>query len=240
MAAPLFNPLTLLYGLSYLGPGLLLQIALGSTATAILAGAVVGRGTIDPNPPDEARPAAGAPRLAAASVQALRAASGSLWIDLTVGLVGAGLVAATVSPSWLAEGTSSGDPRAVPLLAAIAPGSYVSPETGMTMLPEMLKFRQSAGAMFVLMVLGVGMTIGHLSWIGRSFGGPVAARWLAAAVLLGGFGAVLIDRAHSPVGVVNPDNDHFEAWPIPWRRGAASSSWRPFVRRGMGRPVCIG
>ena len=133
-----------------------------------------------------------------------------------MGIVGHGLIAATLRPSWLAEGIFSGDPNAIPLMAVVAAPTYVTPEKSMVALPEMLKFRQSSGAMFCLIILGVGVTLGHPSWIGRSYGPLTAMRWCVTIVALAVGGAFLIEHLASPVGTANADNDHFEEFTNPF------------------------
>jgi uncharacterized membrane protein YraQ (UPF0718 family) len=167
LAAPIFNPVSLLYGASYLGPGLLVTLALGTLFIAIAAGMLCGPdGSAEDEgsaPGDEGAPLAstGSQRLRAAAIHAARGASGPVLVDIAVGVVVAGLVAAVLSPSWLAEGTFSGDPKAIPLMTAVALPTYVTSEKGVATLPEMLKFRQSSGAMFCLIVLGVGVSAGQ-------------------------------------------------------------------------------
>jgi uncharacterized protein len=220
LAAPMLNPVSLLYGVSYLGPGLLSTLALGTFLVAIAVGLLSGLSgpadRSDESDLEESVPAVGARRLLAAAVHAAREASGPVLVDIAAGVVVAGLVAAVLRPFWLAEGTFSGDPKAIPLMAAVAAPTYVTPEKGIVALPEMLKFRQSSGAMFGLIVLGVGVTAGHLSWIGRSYGRRTAIRWGLSVVALAVAGAYAVERLAPPVGTANADNDHFEEFTNPF------------------------
>jgi hypothetical protein len=211
LAAPMFNPVTTLSASSHLDPGLLAGLLATSAAVAIVAGVAAGRGASVAEEIDEPRPPAGRRRGAAAAVHMLREASGPVWLDLTAGLVAAGIVSAVASPSWLAEGTFAGDSWAVVRMGIVAAPAYVSPEAGVTALPEMVKFRQSAGAMLALIVLGVGLTAGHVAWAVRSYGPAATARWCAALAAATLAGASAVDLVHAPVGVVNPDNDHYDA-----------------------------
>ncbi|WP_165068961.1 permease [Paludisphaera rhizosphaerae] len=210
LAAPMFNPLTLLTGFSYLGPGVMARLTAASAMVSVVVGMAVGRSR-EAETVDGSTPLPGRDRQAAGAVHFLREASGPVWFDVGVGLIVACIVSAAVSPTWLAEGTNAGDPMAPARLAAIAAPAYVSPEAGVVMLPEMVKFRQSAGAMLVLVVLGIGVTAGHLTWIGGAYGRAVVVRWLTATVVATFLAAWAIESLDTPVGSINPDNDHYDA-----------------------------
>ncbi|OJW13039.1 MAG: hypothetical protein BGO49_19715 [Planctomycetales bacterium 71-10] len=225
LAAPMFNPVTLLSASSHMDLGLLGLLVATSAAVSIAAGVIAGGGG-SADGPDEPPPAAGRPRGAAAAVHALREASGGVWIDLGAGLAAAAIVSATVSPAFLAEGTFADDPRAAARMAVVAAPAYVSPEVGVTALPEMVKFRQASGAMLALIVLGVGLSVGHLTWATRAYGPSAALRWAAAVAVATLVGAWGLDRIAAPVGVANPDNDHYDAMISPIAPEHASAAFR--------------
>jgi uncharacterized protein len=249
LAAPMFNPITLLSAFSHLSFGLLVNLLAGSAAVAIVAGALAGRSTLEEEAAaiDEPPLPAGRRRGALAAVHALQEASGTVWLDLAAGLTAAGLVSAVVSPAWLAEGTFSGDPWSVFRMVVVAPAAYVSPEAGVTSLPEMVKFRQSAGAMLALIVLGVGMTAGHVAWIVRTYGLAVAIRWCVALTVATFAGARAVELGHAPVGAVNPDNDHYDVLVSPIPVDRPSLAFRTLTETvgragaaGLAAPVVLG
>lgn len=225
LAAPMFNPLTILAASSHMDLGLLGLLLAASAAISIATGVVVGPGDVAGGP-DEPLPAAGRPRGAAAAVHALREATGGVWFDLGAGLVAATVVSATVGPAFLAEGTFAGDPRSATRMAVVAVPAYVSPEVGIATLPEMVKFRQASGAMLALIVLGVGLSAGHLTWATRAYGPSATLRWSAAVALATLAGAWGLDRMAAPVGVANPDNDHYDAMVSPLAPENASAACR--------------
>lgn len=228
LAAPMFNPLTLLTGFSYLGPGLMSRLTAASAVVSIFAGMAVGRSRDrEAESVDGAIPVPGRNRQAAGAVHFLREASGPFWFDAGAGVIVACVVSALVSPAWLAEGTNSGDPAAPLRMAVVAAPAYVGPEKGVVMLPDMVKFRQSAGAMLALIVLGVGVTAGHLTWGARAYGWGVVARWSAAALVATAVGAWAVELADSPVGTINPDNDHYDVMVSP----------APLGHPGVGREL---
>lgn len=217
LAAPMLNPVSLMYGVSYLGPMILGVMVAGTMLVSVGVGVLWSylqpRANEVAGPPPQADEAGGTVvgprRLLAVVVHAAREATGPILRDVGVGLVGAAAMAAVLDPAFLAEHTFAGDPLAIPRVTAVAPASYLTPDKGVAILPEMLKFRQSAGAALALLALGVGMTLGHLSWTARQFGVRSAAILLALSlgVTLGvSFG---VEALVAPVGTVNSDNDHF-------------------------------
>ncbi len=232
LAAPMLNPISLLGGISYLGPGLLAVLILGTSAVSIGAGLILGPGPEGANPGEADGPIAGpgSRKLAAGLVLAARTATGSAWGDIGVGLLGAGAVAAVVTPSYLAGSMFAGDPWAIPRMAAFAPLTYATPDKAVATIPEMIKFRQSAGALFLLMSLGAGMTLGHARWAARSYGPKAAATWLAVAFGLALGVALAVDRATPAVGTANVDNDHFNEFANPFAE-AGLADFGPVLAR---------
>lgn len=221
LAAPMLNPISLVYGVSYLGPWVLAVLVLGAFFVSVGVGVAWGhlrpRDLVEEPAGDEVSvPAVGLRRVAAAEVHAAREATGPTARDVAAGVLAAGLVSALVSAPYLAASEFAGDPLAVPRMTAVAPFAYASPDRGVTIVPEMLKFRQSTGAMFVLIALGVGMTFGHLTWIARAYGVRSAALWFALALGSTLVTAYAVDALIPPVGTPNADNDHFAALANPF------------------------
>ncbi|WP_165219983.1 permease [Aquisphaera insulae] len=243
IAAPTLNPLSLSYGASYLGPRVLAILMLGTFVVSAGAGIALGyfspedrgRGEAAADGEESAAPAPGSSRIAAAVANAAAAASGPALGDIAAGILGAGFVAAIVSPSFLSSATFAGDRMAIPAMALAAPLSYLTPEQGMVIVPEMIKFRQSAGAMVVLMILGVGMSLGHVTWIRREYGRRIAGTWLLlVAIPTLGFAAIA-DRLLPPVGTANEDNDHFDLLSNPFSGHHGPSDLARAARRIVSR-----
>jgi hypothetical protein len=153
--------------------------------------------------------AVGPTRLAFAGVHAARLASGPVLTDLAIGIAIAALTAACLAPAFLASSVFAGDPTAIGRMTVIAALSYLTPEQGMVCIPEMLKFRQSAGAMFALLALAGGMSLGHLAWVARAYGRKPAVLWGVMVLGLTVAAAYAVDAALPAVGTANADNDHF-------------------------------
>lgn len=234
LAAPMLNPVSLMSCLSYLGPNLILVLLFGSLLVSVGAGVALGPGpgTAAHGADADAEFVADAPsRLGRTLVQAARAATGPARLDVAAGLVGAGAMAAALTPGYLSASLFEGDHWAVGRMVTLMPLAYATPDKAVVTLPEMVKFRQSAGAMFVLVALGVGMTLGHLTWAARTYGIKVTSRWLAVAF------ALTLAIAHGVAGVVpvvgtaNADNDHLNEFANPFE---GSGHW-PALATYLGR-----
>ena len=216
LAAPMLNPISLISCLSYLGPNLLVLLMAGSFVVALGAGVLLGPGpTSDPHE-ESAGPPPESGRLSAVTVTAARVASGPILVDIAAGLVGAGLMAASLAPADLASSMFVGDPWVIGRMVAITPLTYATPDKAMVALPEMVKFRQSAGAMFALIALGVGMTLGTVTWTIRAYGIKTFARWGATVLVLTLAVASGVDGVTPAVGTANSDNDHFNDFANPF------------------------
>ena len=215
LATPMLNPISLVYGMSYLGPKVLLVLIGGAFVVSVGVGLALGHlvpeEDFDEATPDEVGsvPAKGLLRVMAAGVHAAREATGPSAGNILIGILGAGVVTSLFTAPYLATSMTTGDPLAIPRMMLVAPLAYVGPDQGIAMVPEMLKFRQSAGAMFVLVALGVGMSLGHVRWIWRSYGRRIVLTWMG--LLLGTTLAVAyaVDGWIPAVGTANDDNDHF-------------------------------
>ncbi len=224
LAAPMLNPIALAAGMSYVGPRVLGVLVLGMSALSIAVGVAWGYlfladrvegGEV----PEGVLPNGGVGRLRVAAGLAAREASGSSALDVLIGMVGAAAVAALFPPSVLAEGTFAGDPSALLRALAVSLPLYLTPERGIIMVPEILKFRQSTGALFLFLTLGVGVTLGHLAWLVRTYGPRTAGTWMAMIVALALTGAVAVEAMLPPVGTANADNDHFDVVTNPFAGG---------------------
>jgi uncharacterized membrane protein YraQ (UPF0718 family) len=88
---------------------------------------------------------------------------------------------------------------------------------------SMFQHGNSIGAAFVLLVLGTGVNLGLLAWVGRHYGLRPLLVW---AGLLGGLAIAagyLIDRPLSPEGVQPADHTHaFDMYCNPFLQGATN------------------
>jgi uncharacterized membrane protein YraQ (UPF0718 family) len=188
LVAPLINPMSLLYGLTLSEPLVILCFGLGSLFVSTAAGLAWGRWfalpELLPAEADEPLPAPGLGRMAAVAAAAARELTGPVFGYWLIGLLGAGLLGAAL-PHGILQGTMKHDDPLSPLLmTAVAVPVYAPPMKAMMTLGLMFEHGNSVGAAFVLLILGAGVTLGTLAWVGRAYGSRRGGAWIGLVVTL--------------------------------------------------------
>ncbi len=193
LAAPLLNPLTLVYGLSTLAFTHFLLIVLGTLTLTLAAWDVSSRWAVSFSPPPDERPVGltGGTRVYNAALAAGRIATGWVVVDLLLAIIGSGLTAALLRPGLLQEfcrpDATAGAACAAPLVIP----QYVSPALGVMHLSALAKASLSLNTGFVIYLFGVGMSAASLVWLGWQFGvRRIVALGLPVVGLLIGLAAV--------------------------------------------------
>jgi uncharacterized membrane protein YraQ (UPF0718 family) len=218
LAAPMFHPASLAYGLSVLEPSSLMLLVVSGLAVACVAGCLVDRPAHRGPEPTRATAPASRGRLVAALAHAARSASGaSVWRWIGLGLIGAGVVSALTSEGDWAESFFAGDPLAIPRALAVTGPSYLTAEAVIALGPEMRKFDQAFGVLVLLLTLGAGLSLGTLGFLARALGTRRAAIAISASVLVSAACAFAFNGLVSRAGTANPDNDHFATLGNPFR-----------------------
>jgi uncharacterized membrane protein YraQ (UPF0718 family) len=188
LAAPLINPLSLLYGLTLARPAVILCFAAASLLVSLAAGwwwdrlfpseATVGSGEPDRLPPPGLR------RLASVVDTAARELTGPALGYWAIGLLGVAALALCLPPASL-QGTMQHNDLTAPLLmTAVAVPAYDPPMKAMMQLGLMFEHGNSVGAAFVLFILGAGVNLGTLARVARLHGWRSMARWFGPIVLV--------------------------------------------------------
>jgi uncharacterized membrane protein YraQ (UPF0718 family) len=215
VSAPLFNPISLLYGLTLSHPLVIVGFALASMAVVTFVGVAwewIG-GAEDPPPaPDEPTIPPGWRRTAALGLAAAREASGPTACYAAIALFGVGMVSICLPHGSLQRSMKAFDPWAPPLMAAIGTPAFLTPTDAMMLIGSMFDHGNSVGAAFVLLSVGAGLNLGLLAWAWRSWGGRLTAWWLAGFFGMVLLIAVVIERPlsfrHSP------PEDHTHAFDV--------------------------
>lgn len=193
LAAPLFNPLSLLYGLTLARPLVVISFALGSLAVVTLVGALWDR--LFPEdlkthePPPEIAP--GIWRMAAVGLSVVRCAGGPAVGLILVGLAGSALLASLLPHGALQRSMNGDNPWAPLTMTAVSLPVYATPMLAMSQLGSMFQHGNSVGAAYVLLTLGTGVSCGLLLWLTVTWGVRRSAVWLlltAGAVLAVAYG----------------------------------------------------
>ncbi|MFO0888149.1 MAG: permease [Isosphaeraceae bacterium] len=210
MTAPLFNPLSLLYGLTLSEPWIIIGFSLCSLAVVTVVGSAwdrlfPGTSVQDPAPPTVAP---GARRMLAVVVAAARELTGPSIGYIALGLLGVGLLGAALPPASLSTTMEHSNPLAPLEMAAVALPAYATPMVAMGQLGSMFQHANSPGAAFVLLTLGAGVNLGLVAWMIRVYGLRRGIAWLGIllCVVLGL--AYAVESPLYPSGVTPAGHTH--------------------------------
>lgn len=246
VSGPLFNPLSLLYGLTLSEPVAILSFALSSLVIVTAAGVVwdwcfpADAAAV----PAEETFGIGSRRMLAVAAAAARESCGASLIWVLVGLSGVGLVGAFLPANSLQHTFNHDNPWAPLLMTGLAIPVYATPMLAMTQLGMMFQHANSVGAAFVLLILGAGVNPGLIGWTVAEYGPRRAMAWL---LLISGIAlglAMVLDKPLFPRDIEPADHTHafdiycrpFEAVPdvgAAFRqrleRDVAPWQWRPVI-----------
>jgi hypothetical protein len=228
LTAPLFNPLSLLYGLTLSAPGAIVAFAVGSLLVVTVVGFVwdwlfpdAPRG--DTKDDDEAPAVPGLKRLAAVGVAAAWHASGRTLLYVALCLAGTLVLSAVFSKGSLGSSMVHGDPTAPLLMLAIALPAYATPLDVMMQVGSMFVHGNSVGAAFVLLALGGGANLGLIAWAWANYG--IRRTLVFLALFIGVVLAVAYaveDPFYSAGAVEHPHTHAFDVYSNPFSEGQSN------------------
>jgi uncharacterized membrane protein YraQ (UPF0718 family) len=222
MTAPLFNPLSMLYGLTLSKPSVILAFAFASMVIVTLVGAALnrlfpGEAREEPAPPPVAH---GLRRMASIAVVAAREISGPSLGYILVGIAGVGLLSAVLPPGSLQSTMEHTNPYAPLAMAGVAIPAYASPMTAIAQLGSMFQHANSVGAAFVLLTLGAGVNLGLIAWVLRNYGVRKGFAWLGLLLVVILAIAYAIEDPLYPWEITPPGHTHaFDMYCRPFHPG---------------------
>lgn len=181
MSAPLFNPLSLLYGLTLSEPFAILSFAACSLVIVTVVGLVWDRifpGSELQGVPDESVHY-GIRRMVALGVSASKEATGHSLKLVLWGLLGVGLLGAIIPHASLQHHFNYDQVLAPLKMAALGIPVYATPMLAMSQMGMMFQHANSIGAAFVLLALGAGMNIGLIVWMMQAYGLKRSVAWMS-------------------------------------------------------------
>ncbi len=210
LTAPLFNPISVLYGLTLADPLVIISFSLCSLMIVTVMGFVwdrlfPGTAVAEPDPP---RVAVGAKRMLSVAEFAARDLAGPSTLYMGVGLVGVALLSLVLPVGSLQSAAEADDPWAPLFMTLVAIPAYATPMTAMVQLASMFQHGNSVGAAFALLVLGAGANLGLACWMARNYGVRRTLAWFALllAVVIGlAYG---VDQPLRPRGVEPAGHTH--------------------------------
>ncbi|MEZ6130077.1 MAG: permease [Planctomycetaceae bacterium] len=186
MSAPLFNPLSLLYGLTLSEPIAILSFAACSLVIVTVVGMIWDRifpGSELTGIPDESVHY-GIRRMAALGVSAGKEATGRSLKLVVAGLIGVGLLGAVIPHSSLQHQFNYDQPLAPLKMAALGIPVYATPMLAMSQMGMMFQHANSIGAAFVLLALGAGMNMGLIVWMLGEYGLKRSSVWMSILLVV--------------------------------------------------------
>ncbi|QDU07558.1 permease [Gimesia aquarii] len=222
MAAPLFNPLSLLYGLTLSEPVTILAFALFSLLIVTAVGTIWDRLFPEKTalPADDQAIPYGIKRMISVGVSAVKEASGASLIYIIIGLAGVALLGVVLPQSSLQRSVNYDNPYAPLLMTGVAIPVYATPMLAMSQLGSMFQHANSVGAAFILLVLGAGVNLGLVVWIIRNYNWKKTIVWFSLLLLIIIGLAYGVEKPLFPTHIEPSDHTHaFDIYCQPFSSG---------------------
>ncbi len=181
LSSPLFDPMSLLYGLTLSKPITILAFATFSLIVVTITGGLFDKWypdteveSVEPSPTPH-----GYKRILAVLVVMVRETVSSTAGLIAAGLLGVALLSLALPAGSLQATMSHDNPYSPLLMTSIAIPAYATPMTAMGQLGSMFQHGNSIGAAFILLTLGAGMNCGLLAWMLINYGWKKSLAWMA-------------------------------------------------------------
>jgi len=235
LAAPLFNPLSLLYGLTLSEPWTLLAFACCSLVLVTVVGLLfdwVFPTRSLPEPP-LITVEHGPKRLLAVFLDVVEEASGPMLGYLCVALMGVAALIVCLPHGALQNSMNYTNSWAPLTMAIVAIPAYATPMLVISQVGSMFQHGNSVGAAFVLLALGTGVNMGLIWWTIRNFGWWKAGCWFVATISLVLLIGYAINEPLHPRDVEPAGHTHaFDVYTQPVMPGTANGG-EQFLRRSL-------
>ena len=223
LTAPLFNPVSVLYGLTLSDPIAIIVFSLCSLAIVTVMGTAWD--WIFKQTKQELEPAGAMPygwrRLVAVFVTMARMSVSRDMLFIVAGLVGVGVLSLFLPAGSLQSAAEEKDLFAPLRMAAIAIPVYATPMVAMVQLASMFQHGNSIAAAFTLLVLGTGLNMGMLWWIAQHYGWKKSVCWVGMLVAFVLVLAYSVGKPLYPKGVEPAGHTHaFDNYCNPFVKGS--------------------
>ena len=219
LTAPLFNPLSLLYGLTLSTPTVILVFAFGSLIVVTVVGLFwdwfFPHTKVDF--PEATSVPPGLKRMAAVALVAARHMGSATAIYAAIGLAGSVLLVAIFPFGSLTDTMAQADRLAPFKMLAVALPAYATPLNVMMQVGGMFVHGNSVGAAYVLLSLGTGANLGLIAWAWKTYGFRRAFTFLAifvTVVMVIAYG--VSDSLYSAGEVERPHTHAFDVYACPF------------------------
>ncbi|MFO1044465.1 MAG: permease [Planctomycetaceae bacterium] len=210
LSSPLFDPLSILYGLTLSKPITIIAFAFCSLVVVTVSGSIFdwifpGTEITEEEPPETPH---GVKRLLSVLVVMARESTSSTAGLIACGLLGAGLLSMALPPASLGQSMGHDNPYSPLLMTVIAIPAYATPMTAMGQLGSMFQHGNSVGAAFILLIFGAGMNLGLFVWMVVNYGWKKSATWFGLMLLIVIGFSYGIERPLYPTDIEPADHTH--------------------------------
>jgi len=247
LSAPLFNPLSLLYGLTLSRPIVVISFALCSLAVVTLLGSiwdlVAKKQTISGDTHNDAEievanRVIGTKRLLAMVVMVTRDSVGRTAALVFIALLGLGLLGAFLPYGALQNSFEMNDAMAPMKMTFLAIPIYATPMLAMSQLGMMFQHCNSPGAALALLLLGTGVNLATLAWLLGKYGIKSTVIWFVSLVGIVLVMAYAVDKPLILPGSQPAGHTHaFDGYATPLHPMAVLS-W-PLIKETLVKPIGI-
>lgn len=225
LTAPLFNPLSILYGLSLSDPVAILIFSAAAmlivTGVGMVWGKLVDTKTAASDPAQTRTLSTSGFRrsLAVVHAAATEMVSWSL-VFIAIGVLCSAATSVAFEHGALQEETEPDNLFAPAFMACYVTPVYSTPLLAMSQIGGMFQHGNSIGAAFALLILGAGVNLGLLCWFGTAFGFRRLAMFLCLLFAMTLGLAYAMDKPLYPKGVTPAGHTHaFDVYTHPFHVG---------------------
>ena len=227
LTAPLFNPMSVLYGLTLSDPIAIISFSFCALIVVSFVGFIWNRWLTGSLPEakgaDEPMPTIGLRRSASVLYTTAKEIAGPAMIFILIGILGSVLTAAFFEKGLLQNQVERDNWMAPIVVALIGTPVYSTPLLAMSQIGSMFQHGNSVGAAFSLLILGAGANLGLLAWFAYTYG---FRRFIAFFLLLSSITvglAYIVDKPLYPKGVDPAGHTHaFDVYTHPFKYGESN------------------
>ena len=214
LTAPLFNPLSVLYGLSLSDPIAVLVFSAAAMLIVTSLGAVWGKFVSSDTTTNDGAEEGGVAKTSGVrrSLAVIHGASTEM-VSWSAVFIAIGVLASAVTSVAFEHGSLQGETEpdnifAPAFMAVYVTPVYSTPLLAMSQIGGMFQHGNSVGAAFSLLILGAGVNLGLLCWFGAAFGFQRVVLFFCLLLSLTLVLAYTMDKPLYPKGVSPAGHTH--------------------------------
>ena len=219
LTAPLFNPMSVLYGLTLSDPIAILSFSLCALLIVTCLGLAWDRlfPISGESKEEDVMPVVGIKRSVSVLYTASKELVGPTMVYIIIGILGSITLALLLPKGYLQDQVENDNVFAPITMALIATPIYSTPLLAISQIGGMFQHGNSIGAAFSLLILGAGLNLGLLCWFTRTYGFKRVLVFVSMLMVLTVGLAYAIDKPLYPKGVEPAGHSHaFDVYTHPF------------------------